>query len=100
MNDQIRPQRLYVLRLVKELLALEGLISRGKCRYSTPELCSRLMLMDRLLTAPLRDLGSLGLPTPLPTPGDLIRSSIATMEERRLRWAQTMEHPPERGAME
>jgi hypothetical protein len=78
--------RNYVLRLINELLAWETKISSGDLPKPTTdpdELSSRLMLIDRLLTAPVADLATLGIPTPLPRPAELIDRTLMMLEARR-----------------
>ena len=75
-----------MLRLINELLAWETKISCGILPGPTTdpdELSSRLMLIDRLLTAPLADLAHFGVPTPLPTPEQLIDRTLMMLEARR-----------------
>lgn len=89
MTSSIAPvsaHRNYVLRLINELLAWETKVSCGTLPGPTrtlDELGSRLMLVDRLLTAPMRDLATLGIPTPLPTPEQLIDRTLRVLEARR-----------------
>lgn len=80
-----KAQRRYVLQLVKGLLAWETSISHGgSLPFPEIEISSRLILMDRLLTATAADLATLGLPNPLPTPGELLQQTIRGLERRHL----------------
>lgn len=80
-----KAQRNYVLRLVRGLLAWETSISRGgSLPFPETEISSRLILMDRLLTATAADLATLGLPNPLPSPGELLQQTIRGLERRHL----------------
>lgn len=76
-------QRNYVLRLIKQLLAWETSISHGSSPpFPMDELNSRLILCDRLLTAPLQDLATLGFPTPLPSAATILRMTLTGLERR------------------
>ena len=80
-----KAQRRYVLQLVKGLLGWETSISRGgSLPFPEIEMSSRLILMDRLLTATAADLATLGLPNPLPSPGELLQQTIRSLERRHL----------------
>jgi hypothetical protein len=85
MTTSRKPSQTYLLKLVKELLALETSISHGTCRFSSEELAGRLLLVDRLLTAPLEDLATLGMPVPLPTAAAIIRTTLTALQARALR---------------
>jgi hypothetical protein len=73
------PQQRYVLRLVRELLSLETSLRRGRSPWSMDETSSRLLLIDRLLTQPLTELESIGLPVPLPRAAVIIDARLRAL---------------------